>query len=47
MMETWTLAAVWIGLALVATLISIWFRVATALSENSAARGFGLVADNS
>jgi len=33
MTETWTLAAVWIGLALVATLISIWFRVATALSE--------------
>ena len=33
MMETWTLAAVWIGLALVATLVSIWFRVATALSE--------------
>jgi Kef-type K+ transport system membrane component KefB len=33
MTETWTLAAVWIGLALVATLVSIWFRVATALSE--------------
>jgi Kef-type K+ transport system membrane component KefB len=33
MMETWMLAAVWIGLALLATLISIWFRVATALSE--------------
>ena len=33
MMETWTLAALWIGLALVATLLSIWLRVATALSE--------------
>ena len=33
MTETWALAALWLGLALVATLISIWFRVATALSE--------------
>jgi Kef-type K+ transport system membrane component KefB len=31
--ETWALAALWLGLALIATLISIWFRVATALSE--------------
>ncbi|MDH7569332.1 MAG: cation:proton antiporter, partial [Armatimonadota bacterium] len=31
--ETWTLATVWIGLALVAALFSIWLRVATALSE--------------
>ena len=27
------MAAVWLGLALVATLLSIWFRIATALSE--------------
>jgi Kef-type K+ transport system membrane component KefB len=31
--EIWALAALWLGLALVATLISIWLRVATALSE--------------
>src|ERR1700685_78677 len=31
--ETWSLAALWLGLALVATLLSIWLRVATALSE--------------
>ncbi|MBI2302937.1 MAG: cation:proton antiporter [Armatimonadetes bacterium] len=31
--ETWTLATIWIGLALVATLLSIVFRIATALSE--------------
>lgn len=33
MTEIWTLAALWLGLALAATLISIWLRVATALSE--------------
>jgi glutathione-regulated potassium-efflux system ancillary protein KefC len=33
MTEVWTLAAVWLGLALAATLLSIWLRVATALSE--------------
>lgn len=33
MTEIWTLAALWIGLALIATLISIWLKVATALSE--------------
>jgi glutathione-regulated potassium-efflux system ancillary protein KefC len=33
MTEIWTLAALWLGLALVATLASIWLRVATALSE--------------
>jgi len=31
--ETWALAALWLGLALIATLVSIWLRVATALSE--------------
>jgi Kef-type K+ transport system membrane component KefB len=33
MTQTWALAALWLGLALLATLLSIWFRVATALSE--------------
>ena len=33
MTEIWTLAALWLGLALVATLVSIWLRVATAMSE--------------
>jgi Kef-type K+ transport system membrane component KefB len=33
MTHVWALAALWLGLALVATLISIWLRIATALSE--------------
>jgi len=33
MTEIWALAALWIGLALVAALLSIWLRVSTALSE--------------
>lgn len=33
MTEIWTLAALWLGLALVATLVSIWLKIATALSE--------------
>jgi len=33
MTETWFLATLWIGLALIATLLSIWMRIATALSE--------------
>jgi len=33
MTEIWTQAALWLGLALIATLASIWLRVATALSE--------------
>lgn len=33
MTEIWTQAALWLGLALVATLVAIKFRVATALSE--------------
>lgn len=33
MTEVWALAALWLGLALVATLLSIWLRIATALSE--------------
>ena len=33
MTATWAQAALWLGLALVATLMAIWLRVATALSE--------------
>ena len=33
MTGVWALAALWLGLALVATLLSIWLRIATALSE--------------
>jgi Kef-type K+ transport system membrane component KefB len=33
MTETWALATLWLGLALIATLLSIWLRIATALSE--------------
>ncbi len=33
MTEIWALAALWLGLALLATLLSIWLRIATALSE--------------
>ena len=33
MESTWFLAALWLALALVATLLAIWFRISTALSE--------------
>jgi Kef-type K+ transport system membrane component KefB len=33
MYEVWGQAAIWLGLALIATLLSIWLRIATALSE--------------
>jgi Kef-type K+ transport system membrane component KefB len=33
MENVWFLAAVWIGLALIATLLAIWFKISTALSE--------------
>lgn len=33
MHDVWTLASIWIGLALVAALLSAWLRIATALSE--------------
>lgn len=33
MSSPWLLAAVWLGLALVATLLAIWLRISTALSE--------------
>jgi hypothetical protein len=31
--NVWFLAATWLGLALVATLLAIWLRISTALSE--------------
>jgi hypothetical protein len=33
MAGVWALAALWLGLALIASLISIWLRISTALSE--------------
>jgi hypothetical protein len=33
MVNTWALSALWLGLALAATLLAIWFRISTALSE--------------
>jgi glutathione-regulated potassium-efflux system ancillary protein KefC len=33
MTEIYSLATLWLGLALVATLLSIWLRIATAMSE--------------
>jgi len=33
MTHVWAVAALWLGLALVATLLSIWLKIATALSE--------------
>ena len=33
MSSPWLLAAVWLGLALLATLVAIWLRISTALSE--------------
>jgi Kef-type K+ transport system membrane component KefB len=33
MTGVWGLAALWLGLALIASLLSIWFRISTALSE--------------
>ena len=33
MTDIWLSAALWVGLALVATLISIWFRIVAAWSE--------------
>lgn len=33
MEQVWFIAALWVGLALVATLLSIWFHISTALSE--------------
>jgi glutathione-regulated potassium-efflux system ancillary protein KefC len=33
MANTWALSALWVGLALAATLLAIWFKLSTALSE--------------
>src|ERR1017187_2216781 len=33
MTNTWALAALWVGLALASTLLAIWFKISTALSE--------------
>lgn len=33
MENVWVLAALWVGLALVATLLAIWFRISTTLTE--------------
>ena len=33
MENVWILAALWVGLALIATLLAIWFKISTALSE--------------
>src|SRR2546428_2198894 len=33
MTDVWTHASLWLALALIATLLSIWLRIATALSE--------------
>src|SRR5208283_1940386 len=33
MENVWVMAAVWVGLALIATLVAIWLRISTALSE--------------
>ncbi len=33
MENVWVLAALWVGLALVATLLAIWFKISTALTE--------------
>ncbi len=33
MANAWALAALWVGLALIATLLAIWLRISTALSE--------------
>ena len=33
MQSVWALASLWVGLALVATLLAIWFKISTALTE--------------
>jgi glutathione-regulated potassium-efflux system ancillary protein KefC len=33
MTDVYVLAAIWVGLALLATVLSIWLRIATAMSE--------------
>src|SRR5271155_4323984 len=33
MQNVWVLASLWVGLALLATLLAIWFKISTALTE--------------
>ena len=33
MTAVWALASLWLGLALIASLLAIWFRISSALSE--------------
>jgi hypothetical protein len=33
MHNVWALASLWVGLALLATLLAIWFKICTALTE--------------
>jgi glutathione-regulated potassium-efflux system ancillary protein KefC len=33
MQNVWALASPWVGLALIATLLAIWFKISTALTE--------------
>jgi hypothetical protein len=33
MQNVWALASLWVGLALIATLLAIWFKISTALEE--------------
>ena len=33
MQNVWALASIWVGLALIATLLAIWFKISTTLSE--------------
>ncbi|MGA2652500.1 MAG: hypothetical protein ABSF28_18335 [Terracidiphilus sp.] len=39
MTNTWALCALWVGLALAATLLAIWFKIPTTLSEVCALPG--------
>jgi glutathione-regulated potassium-efflux system ancillary protein KefC len=31
--NVWVLASVWVGLVLIATILAIWFKISTALTE--------------
>jgi len=33
MQNVWALASLWVGLGLLATLLAIWFKISTALTE--------------
>ena len=41
MTGVWALAALWLGLALVASLLSIWFRISTAHTFGADPAGSG------